>query len=600
MERAQSFSGGQRPGSSAGAGAPFAYQQRLLERTSSTRSGTLSRSGSQSSNNILLSNPTGTPNRRWTPGHRTGTSLDVMRSKWEERTRAESSGEEGSPVHEGRLATAKFESAELPSTPSSSRTMGIASRLPYTAETATFGTLKRSSYQEEHRTPTALKRHTLPAPIIASPLSPNSTGLTVESPDNDNDASLLSSPTPARIHLPSIPGFSSSRPSVSQRINEYAFGREEKQPNPSPPVRPHRAHTIDSSLNSNSTGSSTASDATTSSSSIASTSSRTFHSDSSPSHGLPRRPTSLYGDPFTASSTSTSPSSDKYSYTIRPRASSTVSRASSTSVSPQKLTEFSKPAPTPESPSSVMNPQPYRSSYMNRKANRYGSQLTAGRTLGRHLPRIASGDAPEDWVADEKPETKAEEPAPTPPPDDWRARRAAREKREKEARREIRESRAPFLERSNTDFTGVADADDVAGIPGRLRLSKDKMPSAPTSPLPSQRLTRGLWADVQRNLLQAYEYLCHVGEAQQWIEGCLGEELGFGVVEMEDEMRNGVVLAKLVRVFQGEQAVRRIYEVLFLFSLLLVSAQCRHCDRPQSSIFDIRIISTYLSISCDM
>ncbi|KAI0702851.1 hypothetical protein BC835DRAFT_1263599 [Cytidiella melzeri] len=192
---------------------------------------------------------------------------------------------------------------------------------------------------------------------------------------------------------------------------------------------------------------------------------------------------------------------------------------------------------------------------MARKAARYGNELSAGHKLGRHLPRIASGDAPDDWVAEEK----TEEPLPAPP-DDWRARRAAREKREEEARKEMRESRAPFLDRSNGKFAGVADADDVAGIPGRLRLSKDKLPSAPSSPLPSSRLTRGLWADVQRNLLQAYEYLCHVGEAQQWIEGCLGEELGFGVVEMEEGMRNGVVLAKLVRVFQGEQVVRRIYE----------------------------------------
>jgi Ras GTPase-activating-like protein IQGAP2/3 len=52
-----------------------------------------------------------------------------------------------------------------------------------------------------------------------------------------------------------------------------------------------------------------------------------------------------------------------------------------------------------------------------------------------------------------------------------------------------------------------------------------------------------------------------VGEAQQWIEGCLGEELEFGVVEMEERLRNGVVLAKLVRAFQGEKVVRKIYEV---------------------------------------
>jgi Ras GTPase-activating-like protein IQGAP2/3 len=52
-----------------------------------------------------------------------------------------------------------------------------------------------------------------------------------------------------------------------------------------------------------------------------------------------------------------------------------------------------------------------------------------------------------------------------------------------------------------------------------------------------------------------------VGEAQQWVEGCLGEELEFGVVEMEEGLRNGVVLAKLVRAFQGEKVVRKIYEV---------------------------------------
>lgn len=201
---------------------------------------------------------------------------------------------------------------------------------------------------------------------------------------------------------------------------------------------------------------------------------------------------------------------------------------------------------------------------MNKKSSRYGTHLGSGRKLGKHLPRIASGDAPEDWVAEEK----VDDEAPPAPPDDWRARRAAREKRERDRDRE--QHRSPFLDRSNAIFAGVADSDDVAGIPGRLRLSKDKVPSAPSSPLPSARLTRGLWADVQRNLLQAYEYLCHVGEAQQWIEGCLGEELGFGVVEMEEGMRNGVVLAKLVRVFQGERVVRRIYEVCVISACYVI------------------------------
>lgn len=103
----------------------------------------------------------------------------------------------------------------------------------------------------------------------------------------------------------------------------------------------------------------------------------------------------------------------------------------------------------------------------------------------------------------------------------------------------------------------------LTGAPGRIRLSR--LPLASTSaalapaPLPSKKLTMG-WMDRQRKELGAYEYLCHVGEAQQWIEGCLDEELGFGVVEMEEGMRDGVALAKLARVYQGEEAVKTIWE----------------------------------------
>lgn len=198
-----------------------------------------------------------------------------------------------------------------------------------------------------------------------------------------------------------------------------------------------------------------------------------------------------------------------------------------------------------------MSPSPYRSSYMaNKKTSSY-SQI-AGRQLGRHLPRIASGDAGDDWVDERRPNPPPQPERHVVPMDDTQVT----------PQRERRYSR-PELPPSPV-VPGIASASDVTGIPGRLRLSRDTAPASPTTPtpLPSSRLTRGLWADVQRHLLQAYEYLCHVGEAQQWIEGCLGEELGFGVVEMEEEMRNGVVLARLVRVFKGEGGFR-IYEVRF-------------------------------------
>ncbi|KLT44776.1 hypothetical protein CC85DRAFT_242013 [Cutaneotrichosporon oleaginosum] len=112
----------------------------------------------------------------------------------------------------------------------------------------------------------------------------------------------------------------------------------------------------------------------------------------------------------------------------------------------------------------------------------------------------------------------------------------------------------------------TSSKDAATGMPNRLRLSS-RLPLAASSaamapaPLPSRRLAlqNNNWMDRTRHELAAYEYLCHVGEAQQWIEGCLDEELGFGVTEMEQGLRDGVVLAKLARVFQGEEIVKRIW-----------------------------------------
>ncbi|KAG8780657.1 hypothetical protein FRC12_022721, partial [Ceratobasidium sp. 428] len=208
------------------------------------------------------------------------------------------------------------------------------------------------------------------------------------------------------------------------------------------------------------------------------------------------------------------------------------------------------------------------------KRNKYGPALTAGRRLGRHLPRIASGDAGDDWGDPHPPKPTAEESA-----------REKREREREERRKELEEKgerdrearqRRRTLQGLNTEddlafamapplsasaalpppSAAPVGAEDVAGIPGRLRFTRD------ATPLPSSRLG-GNWADSQRKHLQAYEYLCHVGEAQQWIEGCLGYELGFGVVEMDEELRNGVALAKLARIIgeggEGE-VVRKIFE----------------------------------------
>ncbi|KAI0824784.1 hypothetical protein BC628DRAFT_1444432 [Trametes gibbosa] len=206
-----------------------------------------------------------------------------------------------------------------------------------------------------------------------------------------------------------------------------------------------------------------------------------------------------------------------------------------------------------------MFPTQYRSSFMAKK--RGLDQLGTGQSV-RRLERIASGDAPEDW-----PGTVITNDEPPPPSPERPSRREARSYRTREWKQPSPERRAPLPQvapearaepKPELVIPSVMNADDVVGIPRRKRLLRDTIPG--NSPLPSSRLTRGLWADVQRHLIQAYEYLCHVGEAKEWIEGCLREELGFDVVELEERLRNGVILAKLVRVFQGEAAVRKIYD----------------------------------------
>ncbi|KIP08317.1 hypothetical protein PHLGIDRAFT_69492 [Phlebiopsis gigantea 11061_1 CR5-6] len=230
---------------------------------------------------------------------------------------------------------------------------------------------------------------------------------------------------------------------------------------------------------------------------------------------------------------------------------------------------------------------------MKSKTPKLPDYLTAGRRLGRHLPRIASGEVQDDFPSGEKVDEEPPPPAPHPEPrDDWQTRRAERAKRTQSEGRIERPSFADKLPPRDSSYAGVGEGEDVVGMRGRLRLSRDMTPNTPASPLPSARLTRGLWADAQRHLLQAYEYLCHVGEAQQWIEGCLGEELAFGVVEMEERMRDGVVLAKLVRVFQGEGALtlrlqaprlnfRHSDNINAFFNFV------RHVGLPESFIFEL-------------
>ncbi|KNZ49288.1 hypothetical protein VP01_510g25 [Puccinia sorghi] len=143
----------------------------------------------------------------------------------------------------------------------------------------------------------------------------------------------------------------------------------------------------------------------------------------------------------------------------------------------------------------------------------------------------------------------------------------------------------------------VGQVEDVVGLQGRLRLTKD-LPQSPVSTY-TNRYSGGLkLLESQRHLLQAYEYLCHVGEAKDWLELVLemnstdgpipaaspslphlhGSPIptstgvansstdpathqlhNLSVPEFEQTLRDGVILARLARRFRGREHVPRIF-----------------------------------------
>ncbi|KAF7332186.1 RAS GTPase-activating protein [Mycena kentingensis (nom. inval.)] len=485
----------------------FGYQTRLLERTSSVRSsgGPLARSNSQSAMGIL-SQPTGSSNgRRWAPAHRVGNSLDLVRGKWEDRARDTNSAANGDQPRVASPTSLSRASSSSQHT-GSSTSSGLRSPTGSISRPGRRAASPPAVAPDTNRTPTYLKRHTMPAPIIATPLSPNTTGVSVEA--DSPSPSFATSPA-NRIHLPSTTSFGASSSSLSSPRDPTSTSRPKPVVTGASTRVRDRANTLEA--------------ATTGTTPTSPRSNTAFAGVQS------GRPTSVYGSPYSGAEPSRPPSSS----------------ASSLFTSQPPLITATPPSPSPVS-SSVMSPPVYKSSYMsNRNKGSYGDHLSiGGRRLGRHLPRIASGDGEEerDRVIEQQMNEQPRE-----------SRRAARLRAQAEAEFAM-PTRPP-----EPAVHSVGEGNAVAGVPGRARLSRHAVPPAPM-PLPSARYTnRGNWTDIARHNLRAYEYLCHVGEAQQWIEGCLGGELGIGVVEMEEALRNGVILAKLVRVFRPN-SVRRIYD----------------------------------------
>ena len=117
-----------------------------------------------------------------------------------------------------------------------------------------------------------------------------------------------------------------------------------------------------------------------------------------------------------------------------------------------------------------------------------------------------------------------------------------------------------FQNESSEDFSISSPAPSVAGLSGRRQLKRMDSTRAGAAPGKSNAARGSAWADAnwmekQRQFLQAYEYLCHIGEAKEWIEDIIHQQIP-PIVQLEEALRDGVTLAEVVQAFYPDQSIR--------------------------------------------
>jgi Ras GTPase-activating-like protein IQGAP2/3 len=122
------------------------------------------------------------------------------------------------------------------------------------------------------------------------------------------------------------------------------------------------------------------------------------------------------------------------------------------------------------------------------------------------------------------------------------------DKLEKSSTPQLRHLSQIAAESGSTDELEVhSPQEQVTGLAGRRRLQR----SGSTRVVKAQSkfasaYTNTKWMDTQRKHLQAYEYLCHIGEARAWLEDVLEPDKLPPIVELEQALRDGVTLAEAV------------------------------------------------------
>ncbi|OGM43116.1 Ras GTPase activating protein [Aspergillus bombycis] len=104
------------------------------------------------------------------------------------------------------------------------------------------------------------------------------------------------------------------------------------------------------------------------------------------------------------------------------------------------------------------------------------------------------------------------------------------------------------------------DSPSVVGLLGRRRLKRTDSVAGSGSGNINRRKNASSWAagnwmDKQRQFLQAYEYLCHIGEAKEWIEEVIHKQIP-PIVQLEEALRDGVTLAEVVQAMYPNRTLR--------------------------------------------
>jgi Ras GTPase-activating-like protein IQGAP2/3 len=113
---------------------------------------------------------------------------------------------------------------------------------------------------------------------------------------------------------------------------------------------------------------------------------------------------------------------------------------------------------------------------------------------------------------------------------------------------------------SPEEFNITTREQEVVGLHGRRRLQRSDTVKPGKNTVALHR-SNGYgwegrnWMDKQRQFLQAYEYLCHIGEAKEWIEDILQRPIP-PIVQLEEALRDGVTLAEIVDALYPERRIR--------------------------------------------